>query len=107
MSKCVVFEGISYNIEYKKELSKNYYGRESVYYITTEEDNYSKAKKVISEAIEERYGFEKGYIWNLAIRKIKMDNCPSMENAFHPYFKFTYDPDKDVFIYTFIQPYDD
>ena len=32
---------------------------------------------------------------------------PTMANALHPYHEFNYDEDLDVYVYTFVRPYDD
>ena len=76
MSKQAFYNGILYQIEYQPELSNNDYTQHKVYHIKTEEEYYGKVRKVIVFVMEEELGYKQ---------------CPSMTNAFHPYYKFTYD----------------
>ena len=38
---------------------------------------------------------------------MKNKNNPSMLNALHIHYNFTYDEEQDVYVYTFVRPYDD
>lgn len=37
----------------------------------------------------------------------KNDKEPSMLNALHIYYEFSYNEELDVYVYTFVRPYDD
>ena len=45
--------------------------------------------------------------WRKGIWLVKNQDSPSMENAFHTYHEFTYNEELDVYVYTFVRPYDD
>ena len=107
MSKPAFYNGILYQIEYQPELSNSDYTQHKVYYIKTEEKNYGKSRKAIVSIMEEELGYEQGYLWSAIEHQIKNAQQPSMANAFHPYYKFTYDEDLDVFVFTLVIPYDD
>lgn len=94
------YNGIMYQIEYKKELSNSDYTQHQVYYISTEDDNYPHAHKAI-ESIMDDGSWTKGY-W-----QFKNSKEPSMANAFHPYHEFKFDEDLNKFVYTLVTPYDD
>lgn len=79
MSKQAFYNGILYQIEYQPELSN----------------------------MEEELGHKQGYLWSAGEYHIKNKQHPSMANAFHPYYKFTYDENLDVFVFTLVIPYDD
>lgn len=87
MSKQAFYNGILYQIEYQPELSNNDYTQHKVYHI--------------------KLGHKQGYLWSVGEYHIKNTQHPSMANAFHPYYKFTYDGNLDVFVFTPVIPYDD
>ena len=113
MSKQAFYNGILYQIEYQPQLSKNDYTQYKVYHIKTEEENYGKSRKAIASIMEEELGYKQGYLWSAGeyyiknTQHIKNTQQPSMTNAFHPYYKFTYDENLDVFVFTLVIPYDD
>ena len=99
------YDGLLYKIEYQPQLSTIYYTRKAVYYISTQEESFTKARKAISFLMEKILG-EKN-IWSKGTYLIKNQNNPGMSNAFHKYYEFTYDEEIDKFIYTLVTPYDD
>lgn len=78
MSKQAFYNGILYQIEYQPQLSNMDYTRHQVYHIKSE-----------------------GWY------SIKNKQEPSMLNALHVYYKFSYNEELDVYVYTFVRPYDD
>ena len=107
MSKQAFYNGILYQIEYQPQLSNNDYTQHKVYHIKTEEESYSKSRKAIASIMENELGYEQGYLWSAGDYYIKNTQHPSMINALHPYYKFTYDKNLDVFVFTLVIPYDD
>lgn len=107
MSKPAFYNGILYQIEYQPQLSNNDYTQHKVYYIKTEEENYGKARKAIASIIAELLGYNQKDIWDKGLWLIRNKNTPSMANALHIYYEFTYNEELDVFVYTFVRPYDD
>lgn len=107
MSKPAFYNGILYQIEYQPQLSKNDYTQHKVYHIKTGKENYGKSRKAIVSIMEEELGYKQGYLWSVREYHIKNTQQPSMTNAFHPYYKFTYDENLDVYVFTLIIPYDD
>ena len=101
------YDGIMYQIEYKSRLSKLTYTKEKVYFIKTEDTSYTHAKKAISSIMETLLGYKQGSIWFIGEYEFKNQREPSMANALHSYYKFSYNEDLDVFIYTYVEPYDD
>ena len=101
------YNGILYQIEYKPELSNNDYTQHRVYHIKTEDKNYPNAKKAIASIMEDELGYEQGEIWSKGLYQLKNDKEPSMLNALHVYYEFTYDENIDRYVYTFVRPYDD
>jgi hypothetical protein len=101
------YNGMLYSIEYKPHLSNNRYTQHHVYHIKTDEESYPKAHKAIASIMEDILGFEQGYIWDIGIYNLKNKMKPSIDNALHVHHKFEYDEKLDVFVYTFIRPYDD
>jgi hypothetical protein len=99
------YNGILYQIEYQPKLSNNDYTQHKVYHIKTEEENYPKAKKAIASIMEDILG--QGTIWNKGLYQLKNDREPSMGNALHVYYEFSYNEELDVYVYTFVRPYDD
>ena len=105
--KAPFYNGILYQIEYKPELSNNDYTQHRVYHIKTEDKNYPNAKKAIASIMEDELGYEQGEIWSKGLYQLKNDKEPSMLNALHVYYEFTYDENIDRYVYTFVRPYDD
>ncbi len=94
------YNGILYKIEYKPELSTNRYTQKHVYHIHTEQENYSEAKKAIHSIMND------GTISKGEYLMINKRN-PSFENHLKEYFEFSFDEDKNVYVYTKVTPYDD
>ena len=94
------YHGYMYQIEYKKELSNNDYTQHHVYHIVSDDYNYKHAHEAI-EALMDDGSWRKGK-WQEKYR-----NEPTMANALHTYHEFSYDEDLDVYVYTFVRPYDD
>ena len=107
MTQCHFYNGILYKVEYKPQLSNNDYTQHRVYHIETEDETYPHARKAIASIMEEILGYEQGTIWSYGEYQIKNKQEPSMRNALHVYYKFTYDESIDRYIYTFVRPYDD
>ena len=101
------YNGILYQIEYKPELSNNDYTQHKVYHIRTEENDYPQARKAIASIMEDLLGYEQGDIWNKGLYQLKNEKEPSMSNALHVYYEFSYDEVFDAYVYTFVRPYDD
>lgn len=98
------YNGILYQIEYQPQLSNNDYTQHKVYHIKTEDEDYPHAKKAIASIMEDMLGCE---IWSKGFYQLKNDKEPSMPNALHVYYEFSYNEDLDVYVYTFVRPYDD
>lgn len=107
MSKPAFYNGILYEIEYQPQLSNTDYTQHRVYFIKTAQENYGKSRKAIVSIMEEELGYKQGYLWSIGEYTIKNSNNPCMTNAFHPYYKFTYDENLDVYVFTLVIPYDD
>ena len=107
MSKQAFYNGILYQIEYQPELSNNDYTQHRVYHIKTEEENYGKARKAIASIMEDELGYTQGYLWSAGEYHIKNTQQPSIFNGLHPYYKFTYDENLDVYVFTLVIPYVD
>lgn len=105
MKKRVFYNGILYQIEYQPQLSNADYTEHQVYYIYTEENNYSKAHQDIAAIMENILGIKD--IWDKGLYVVKNQNSGSFATAMHVYHEFTYDSNLDAFIYTFVRPYDD
>ena len=101
------YNGILYQIEYKPELSNNDYTQHKVYHVRTEDEDYPHTRKAIASIMEDLLGYEQGAIWNKGLYQWKNGREPSMSNALHVYYEFTYDEELDVYVYTFVRPYDD
>lgn len=101
------YNGILYQIKYKPELSNNDYTKHKVYHIKTEDESYPHARKAIASIMEDILGYEQGAIWTKGLYQLKNDKKPSMSNALHVYYEFTYNEELDVYVYTFVKPYDD
>ena len=104
---CSFYNGILYTIEYKPELSNNDYTQHKVYHIKTDDENYPHAKKAIASIMEDKLGYKQGEIWSHGLYQLKNNREPSMANALHVYYTFTYSEELDVYVYTFVRPYDD
>ena len=107
MSKLAFYNGIPYQIEYQPQLSNNDYTQHKVYHIKTKEESYGKSRKAIVSIMENELGYGQGYLWSAGDYYIKNTQHSSMINALHPYYKFTYDENLDVFVFTLVIPYDD
>lgn len=83
----------------------NFYGRKSVYHIHSNEENYPRAKRNIAEYMEQLLG--KKEIWFKGLWEIKNEQNPCIENGLHAYYEFSYDEENDVYVYTYVEPYDD
>lgn len=101
------YNDILYQIEYQPQLSNRDYTQHKVYYIKTEDENYPHAKEAIASIMEDELGYEQGQIWSKGLHQLKNDKEPSIENALHVYYDFSYNEKLDVYVYTFILPYDD
>lgn len=101
------YNGILYQIKYKPELSNNDYTKHKVYHIKTEDESYPHARKAIASIMEDILGYEQGAIWNKGLYQLKNNREPSISNALHVYYEFTYNEELDVYVYTFVKPYDD
>ena len=78
-----------------------------VYHIKTEDENYPHARKAIASIMEDALSYKQGEIWDRGLYLIKNKRGPSMSNALHVYYEFTYNEELDVYVYTFVRPYDD
>lgn len=101
------YDGILYQIEYQPQLSDSYYTQHQVYHIKTEDENYPHARKAIASIMEDKLGYKQGEIWSEGLYQLKNDREPSMLNALHVYYEFSYNEELDVYVYTFVRPYDD
>ena len=100
MIKSESYNGILYQIEYQPQLSNSDYTQHKVYHIKTDDDNYPHAHKAIESIMDDGS-------WRKGVWLVKNQDSPSMENAFHTYHEFTYNEELDVYVYTFVRPYDD
>ena len=107
MATQAFYNGILYTIEYQPQLSNSGYTQHKVYYIKTEDENYPHARKAIASIMEDELGYKQGEIWSKGLYKLKNDREPSMLNALHRYYEFSYNEELDVYVYTFVIPYDD
>lgn len=101
------YDGTLYQIEYQPQLSNNDYTQHKVYHIKTEDENYPHARKAIASIMEDELGYKQGYLWSAGEYHIKNTQQPSMINGLHPYYRFTYEEDLDVYVFTLVIPYDD
>lgn len=107
MSKQAFYNGILYQIEYQPQLSNSDYTQHHVYHIKTDDENYPHAKKAIASIMEDKLGYRQGAIWSEGWHQLMNKRRPSMAHALHVYFKFEYNEELDVYVYTFVRPYDD
>lgn len=101
------YDGIPYQIEYQPELSNMDYTQHRVYHIKTNDEDYPHARKAIASIMEDILGYEQGEIWSKGLYLIKNKKNPSIFSALHVFYEFTYNEELDVFVYTFVRPYDD
>lgn len=101
------FDGILYQVEYRPELSNNDYTQHKVYHIKTEDENYCHARRAIVSIMEDILGYKQGEIWFSGKYRMKNEKEPSPINYLHVYYKFSYNEELDVYVYTFVRPYDD
>lgn len=107
MTVSITHNGMLYQIEYQPELSNNDYTQRKVYHIKTEDENYPHAKNAIASIMAKLLGYNQKDIWGKGLWLIRNKYTPSMVNALHIYYEFTYNEELDVYVYTFIKPYDD
>lgn len=107
MVRKYTIDGISYKIEYQPGLSNMFYTLRRVYHVRTKDENYPHARKVIASIMEDALGYKQGEIWNKGLYQLKNEKEPSMSNALHVYYEFSYNEELDVYVYTFVRPYDD
>lgn len=100
MNKEEFYNGYLYKIEYKPELSQRDYTQKLVYHIKTDDENYPHAHKAIESIMNDGS-------WRKGVWMTKYEENPSMSNALHTYHEFSYNEELDVYVYTFIRPYDD
>lgn len=101
------YNGILYQIEYRPELSNTRYNKHYVYYVKTDDDNYHHSRIAITSILEDIHGYNQGYLWSIGTYKLKYKNNPTISNALHPYYKFSYNEELDVYVYIIVEPYDD
>lgn len=107
MTHCHFYNGILYKVEYQPKLSNNDYTEHKVYHIETKENNHPHARKAIASIMEDILDYKQGSIWSYAQYQMKNKQEPSMLNALHMYYRFTYDEKIDRYVYTLVIPYDD
>lgn len=107
MAQINFYNGILYKVEYQPKLSNNDYTQHKVYHIETDDENYPHARKAIASIMEDELGYKQGSIWSSGQYQMKNKQEPSMLNALHVYYEFTYDEKIDRYVYTFVRPYDD
>lgn len=105
--KTVSYNGSVYRIKYKDELSQKVYTKRLVYYIKSDNYNYLSAKKNINKIICDLHGYTPEEVWSKGDYLLKNKQNPSIANGLHKYFEFEFDDNKDVYIYTLVEPYDD
>lgn len=101
------YEGVLYQIEYKPELSNSDYTQHKVYHIKTNDEDYPHARKAIASIMETELNYKQGEIWSKGQWQLKNKQEPSMVNGLHVYYEFAYNEELDVYVYTFVRPYDD
>ena len=107
MNILAFYNGILYQIEYQPQLSNNDYTQHKVYHIKTEDENYPHARKAIASIMEDELGYKQGERWSSGLYLQKNDKEPSMLNALHVYYEFLYNEKLNMYVYTFVVPYDD
>lgn len=101
------YNGILYQIEYKPELSNNNYTQHKVYHIKTEDKDYLHAKRAITSIMKDILNYTQGEIWSKELYLLKNNIGYSILNALHVYYEFSYNEELNVYVYTFVRPYDD
>ena len=107
MKENMFYNGILYKVEYQPELSNNDYTQHKVYHIKTEDESYCHARKAIASIMEDILGYGQGKIWSSGEYHMKNKKEPSFINYLHIYYEFSYNEELDVYVYTFVRPYDD
>lgn len=102
-----MYDGMLYQLQYMPHLSQRDYTQRLVYHIKTDDKNYPHARKAIASIMEDILGYKQGEIWSKGLYQLKNDREPSMANALHVYYEFSYNEELDVYVYTFVRPYDD
>lgn len=105
--KTISYNGSVYQIEYKDELSQKVYTKRLVYYIKSDNDKYTIARNDINEIICDIHGYKPENVWSKGYYLFKNKRNPCMSNGLHKYFEFEFDENKNVYIYTLVEPYDD
>lgn len=107
MVRKYTIDGISYEVECQPGLSNMFYTQRRVFHVRTKDENYPHARKAIASIMEDALGYEQGEIWDKGLYQLKNEKEPSMSNALHVYYEFSYNEELDVYVYTFVRPYDD
>ena len=107
MSKQAFYNGILYQIEYQPQLSNSDYTEHKVCHIKSEDENYPHARKAVASVMEDEPGYRKGEIWSEGLYQLKNDREPSVLNTLHVCYEFSYNEELDVYVHTFVRPYDD
>lgn len=68
---------------------------------------YNLTSKQSNKHILDELGYKQDEIWSKGLWQMKNKQEPSMVNAFHVYYEFSYNEKLDVYVYTFVRPYDD
>lgn len=63
-------------------------------------------KKTIASIMEDLLGHEKQGIWSEELYDLKNNMEPSMLNALHVHYTFSFDEQREVYVYTFVRPYE-
>lgn len=105
MVRKYIINGVSYEIEYQPSLSDMFYTECKVYYIKTKNEDYNHAKSIIAAIMEDLLGHEKQGIWSEELYDLKNDREPSMLNALHVHYTFSFNKERGVYVYTFVRPY--
>ena len=74
---------------------------------TTFIDNTSNSTTKRGKSIETKYTWQNKEGKSHKIYLQKNDKEPSMLNALHIYYEFSYNEELDVYVYTFVVPYND
>jgi hypothetical protein len=97
MVKREFYDGMEYTIEYKPHLSNGDYTSHTVYHITTEDTSYNHTYEAVKSIMNDDSFSEEEW------RSLRN----SVIDAFHPYHKFSFDKDENVYVYDLVKPYDD
>lgn len=107
MSNQVFYNSILYQIEYQPQLSNRNFTQHKVYHIKTDDEDYLHARKAIASIMEYKLDYKQGKIWSKGPWQMKNKQRPSMVNTFHVYYKFSYNAELGVYVYTFVGSYND